>query len=203
MLEPEPQKSQRQPMHHGHLPVPPAPGAAWLCWAPVSHRVLRPRWWEGWRDGLRALCVCLPDFTTPLRPSFLTSFTNSSLQTFLPRWGCCQDYRALLLITTYFTLRLTVYFFFFFLNVISLEQKPCCQDKRKCPPDPELVGAAGAAPPVQLRLCRLPLRPWPAHSVVPAVSPHPAASSPMAPTSSHSPGDLRVLSSLTTFTNTF
>lgn len=148
MLEPEPQKSQRQPMHHGHLPVPPAPGAAWLCWAPVSHRVLRPRWWEGWRDGLRALCVCLPDFTTPLRPSFLTSFTNSSLQTFLPRWGCCQDYRALLLITTYFTLRLTVYFFFFFLNVISLEQKPCCQDKRKCPPTPSWW-----AQPVQLRLC--------------------------------------------------
>lgn len=148
MLEPEPQKSQRQPMHHGHLPVPPAPGAAWLCWAPVSHRVLRPRWWEGWRDGLRALCVCLPDFTTPLRPSFLTSFTNSSLQTFLPRWGCCQDYRARLLITTYFTLRLTVYFFFFFLNVISLEQKPCCQDKRKCPPTPSWW-----AQPVQLRLC--------------------------------------------------
>lgn len=147
--------------------------------------------------------MCLPDFTTPLRPSFLTSFTNSSLQTFLPRWGCCQDYRARLLITTYFTLRLTVYFFFFFFKCHQLGAEAPLPRQEKVPPDPELVGAAGAAPPVQLRLCRLPLSPWPAHSVVPAVSPHPAASSPMAPTSSHSPGDLRVLSSLTTLTNTF
>lgn len=155
MLEPEPQKSQRQPMHHGHLPVPPAPGAAWLCWAPVSHRVLRPRWWEGWRDGLRALCVCLPDFTTPLRPSFLTSFTNSSLQTFLPRWGCCQDYRARLLITTYhlFHSKVNRLFLFFFFKCHQLGAEALLPRQEKVPPDPELVGAAGAAPPVQLRLC--------------------------------------------------
>lgn len=156
MLEPEPQKSQRQPMHHGHLPVPPAPGAAWLCWVPVSHRVLRPRWWEGWRDGLRALCVCLPDFTTPLRPSFLTSFTNSSFQTFLPRWGCCQDYRARLLITTYhlFHSKVNRLFLFFFFKCHQLGAEALFAKTRESAPRPRAGGrsrcsSACAAPPVQ------------------------------------------------------
>lgn len=150
MLEPEPQKSQRQPTHHGHLPVPPAPGAAWLCWAPVSHRVLRPRWWGGWRDGLRALCVCA-DLTSPSH-SFLISFANSPLQTFLPRWGCCQDHRALPLITTYFTRRLT---FLFFFKCHQLGAEALLPRQQKVPPSPKLVSAVGAAPPVQTPIASL------------------------------------------------